>query len=146
MLPRLSGLMKIYAFFILSALFVNVAMEMVVPSPEKGRVIAEYGWCHYLAVNVRGIILLYVIFNLVGSMIYYDTNLRSVEMGFASLVLGLFLEFAFMKPDWVLHILAIKPGPVDVVALMVSVLNWYAAWGLPSYVIQRYIIRLGKRK
>ena len=146
MLPRLAGLMKIYVVFMLSALLVNVALEIVVPTPEKGRVIAEHGWGHYLAVNVRGIVLFYAVFNLVGSTIYYDTNMRSVEMGLASLVLGFFLEFAFMKPDWVLHILAMKPGPVDVVAFMVSILIWYAAWGLPSYMIQRYIMRLENRK
>ncbi len=145
MLPRLAGLMKIYAVFMLSALLVNVALEIVVPTPEKGKVIAEHGWGHYLAVNVGGIVLFYVIFNLVGSTIYYDTNLRSVEMGLASLVLGFFLEFAFMKPNWALHILAMKPGPIDVVAFIISVLNWCAAWGLPSYIIQRYIMKLGNR-
>jgi hypothetical protein len=90
---RLIKFVKVYLVFILSAVLVNVAMEIAVPTPEKARVIAEHGWGHYLTVNVRGIILFYALFNLVGGVIYNSTNLRSVEMGASSLVVGFVLEF-----------------------------------------------------
>ena len=143
MQTRLVKFVKVYLVFILSAILVNVAMEIAVPTPEKARVIAEHGWGHYLAVNVRGIILFYALFNLVGGVIYNSTNLRSVEMGASSFVVGFVLEFAFMRPEWVLHILALRVTPADVVAVIVSVFYWYVAWGLPSYMIQRYLMGLG---
>jgi len=141
---RLVKFGKVYLVFILSAILVNVAMEIAVPTPEKARVIAEHGWGHYLSVNVRGLILFYALFNLIGGVIYISTNLRSVEMGVSSLVVGFVLEFALMRPDWVLHILALRVAPADVVAVIVSMFYWYVAWGLPSYLIQRYLMSLGK--
>ncbi len=143
MQTRLVKFAKVYLVFMLSAILVNVAMEIAIPTPEKAMIIAEHGWDHYMAVNVRGIILFYAIFSLVGGVIYISTNLRSVEMGASSLVIGFVLEFAFMRPGWVLRILALRVAPADVVAVIVSVFYWYVAWGLPSYLIQRYLMGLG---
>lgn len=133
----------VYLVFVLSAVLVNVAMEIAIQTPEKAEIVAEHGWGHYLAVEVRGTILLYALFNLVGGVIYISTNLRSVEMGATSLVFGFVLEFAFMRPGWVLHILALRVVPADAVAVVVSAFYWYVAWGLPSYLIRCYVMGLG---
>jgi len=140
---RLVKFVKVYLVFVLMAVLTNAAMEIAVPTLEKAGVIAEHGWGHYLAVNVRSPILFYALFNLIGGVIYNSTNLRSVEMGVFSLVVGFVLEFAFMRPDWVLHILALRVAPADVMAVIVSMFYWYIAWGLPSYLIQRYLMGLG---
>jgi hypothetical protein len=139
---RLVKFVKVYLVFVLLAVLTNVAMEIAIPTPEKVGVIAEHGWGHYLAVNVRGLILFYALFNLIGGVIYNSTNLRSVEMGVSSLVIGFLLEFAFRRPDWVLHILALQPTPGDFVAVVVSMFYWYVSWGLPSYLIGRYLLSL----
>lgn len=144
MQSRLAKFVKVYVVFMLSSLLANVAMEIVVPTPEKGRIVAEHGWGHYLAVNVRGVVVFYAVFSLVGSTIYFDSNLRSVEMGFSSLVLGFVLEFAFMRPEWVVNTMALQLKPGDIIAILVSAFYWYVAWGLPSYLIMRYLMGLKK--
>jgi hypothetical protein len=139
---RLVKYVKVYLVFVLLAILTNVGMEIAIPTPEKAGVIAKHGWGHYLAVNVRGLILFYALFNLIGSVIYNSTNLRSVEMGVSSLAVGFVLEFAFRRPNWVLHILDLQPTPGDLVAIVVSMFYWYVSWGVPSYLIGRYLLSL----
>ena len=140
--PRLVKFVKVCLVFVLLAVLTNVAMEITVPTPETAGVVAEHGWSHYLTVNVRSLILFYALYNLIGGVIYNSTNLRSVEMGVFSLAVGFALEFAFRKPDWVHHILALQPTPGDFVGVVVSMFYWYIAWGLPSYLIGRYLLSL----
>jgi hypothetical protein len=141
---RLFKFGKIFLVFMLTALVTNVVMEIVIPTPEKGRIISKHGWGHYLIVDVRGIVLFFVLFSLTGSVIYNTTSLMSADMGVASLVIGFLLEFAFMRPDWVLHVLTLKPRPGDLVAIIVSMFYWYIAWGLPSYIVWRLLMGLEK--
>ncbi len=143
MQSRLAKFVRVYVIFMLSSLLANVTMEMIVPTPEKERIVAEHGWGH-LSVNVRGIVVFYAVFSLVGSTIYFDSNLRSVEMGVSSLVLGFVLEFAFMKPEWVVNTMALQLKPGDIIAILVSAFYWYVTWGLPSYLIMRYLMGLKK--
>ena len=144
MQTRLFKFGKIFLVFMLTALVTNVVMEIVIPTPEKGRIISKHGWGHYLIVNVRGIVLFFVLFSLTGSVIYNTTSLMSADMGVASLVIGFLLEFAFMRPDWVLHVLTLKPRTGDLVAIIVSMFYWYIAWGLPSYLVWRLLMGLEK--
>jgi len=139
---RLVKFVKVNLVFMLLAVLTNFAMEITVPTPEKAGGDAEHGWDHYLVVDVRSLILFYALFNLIGGVIYNSTNLRSVEMGVFSLTVGFVLEFAFRRPNWVLHILDLQPTPGDLVAIVVSMFYWYVSWGLPSYLIGRYLLSL----
>ena len=139
---RLVKFVKVCLVFVLLAVLTNVAMEITVLTPETAGVVAEHGWGHYLTVNVKSLILFYALFNLIGGVIYNSTNLRSVEMGVFSLAVGFALEFAFRKPDWVHHILALQPTPRDLLAIVVSMFYWYISWGLPSFLIGRYLLSL----
>jgi hypothetical protein len=140
--PRLVKFVKVNLVFVLLAVLTNVAMEIAIPTLEKAGVVVEHGWGQSLAVDVGGLILFCALFNLIGGVIYNSTNLRSVEMGVFSLGVGLILEFAFMRPDWALQILALRPTLRDLLAVVVSMLYWYISWGLPSFLIGRYLLSL----
>ena len=124
---RLVKFLEIYAVFVLSALLVNLSMELLIPTPEEKQALM--------------IIIFYMMFSFFGSLIYLLKNYRPVRMGLLSLVLGFVLEFVLMKPDWVLKIYAFNVDGDAIGAVLVTSLYWFIAWGIPSYVLHRYVFR-----
>jgi hypothetical protein len=124
---RLVRFVKIYLVFILFALLVNLSMELLIPTPEEKQ--------------ATGIIMFYMIFNLFGSLIYHLKSYRPFKMGLLSLLIGFILEFSFMRPDWVLKIYAFSIGGDVIGAVIVTSFYWFIAWGIPSYVLHRYIFK-----
>ena len=124
---RLVDFLKVYSVFILFALLVNVSMEMLIPTPEEKQ--------------LTGIVLFYLMFSFFGSAVYLLKKYRALAMGLLSLVIGFVLEFAFMRPEWVLNIYAVTISGDVVGAVVVSALYWFVAWGIPSYILHRYLFR-----
>jgi hypothetical protein len=124
---KVVNFLKIYAVFILFALLVNLSMELLIPTPEEKQ--------------ATMIIMFYMLFSLFGSLIYLLKNYRAVRMGLLSLVIGFVLEFAFMRPDWVLKIYGLNIGGDVIGAVLVTSLYWFIAWGIPSYVLHRYVFK-----
>jgi hypothetical protein len=116
-------------------------MEILLPIPEKEKIIAEHGWAYFIQYQLSAIVVFYTIFNFIGNVIFLFKNYKPVKMGMLSLIVGFILEFAFMKPDWVQNIYAIKIGEAVVGAVIISALYWFIAWGIPSYIIHNYIFK-----
>jgi len=133
MKDRIIKSLKIYAVFFLFALLINLTMEIVmkiiVNIPES--------------LDISGIIIFFSIFSFFGALIFIFKSYRPKKMGLCSLVLGFVLEFSFMKPDWVQNIYALKIGGDVIVAIIVTSFYWFIAWGIPSYVIHKYLIKSG---
>jgi hypothetical protein len=124
---RSVNFLKVYTVFILFALLVNLSMEILIPTPEEKQ--------------VAGIIMFYLIFSFFGSLIYLLKNYRPVKMGMLSFLIGFILEFAFMRPEWVLKIYGFNIGGDVIGAVLVSSLYWFIAWGIPSYALHRYLFK-----
>lgn len=116
-------------------------MEILVPTPEREKIIAEYGWANFVQSKVTGLVMFYMIFSFVGSIIFLFKFYKPIIMGILSLVIGFILEFAFMKPEWVQNICVVRIGGDDVVAVIVSALYWFIPWGMPSYIVHKYIFK-----
>jgi hypothetical protein len=119
--------LKIYAVFMLFALAVNLSMELLIPTPEQKQPL--------------GIIMFYLLFNIPGSVVFLKKSYDPLRMGLLSLVLGFVFEFTFMLPDWVRRIYAFNIDGGVIVAIAVSAFYWFIAWGAPSYVFQKYIMK-----
>lgn len=128
MKDRVINFLKIYLVFLSFALAINLPLEILVPTPEKEKIIAEYGWNLFIQYQVRAIVIFYMIFNFVGSIIFLFKIYRPIKMGVLSLIAGFILEFSFMKPDWVQNIYAIKIGGAVIGAVIVSSLYWIIPW------------------
>jgi high-affinity Fe2+/Pb2+ permease len=124
---RLVDFLKVYAVFILFALLVNLSMEILIPTAEEKQ--------------VTGIIMFYLIFSFLGSLIYLLKNYRPVKMGLLSLLIGFILEFAMMRPEWVLNIYNSNITGDVIGAVLVTSLYWFIAWGIPSYALHRFIFK-----
>ena len=126
MKAKLLKFLKIYIAFFLVAMLINLTMELTIPTPEEK--------------NAFGIITLYILFSLPGSLIFLFKNYKPQIMGLFSLVIGFFFEFAFMRPDWVMKIYALNIGE-SIGAVIISAIYWFIPWSIPTYVLQRYIIK-----
>ena len=113
--------LKIYIIFILFVLTVNLSMEMFIPTPEEKNAVA--------------IAIFYLIFSFPGSLIFLLKNYKPIRMGLLSLIIGFILEFAFMMPDWVQNIYSFNITGGVVVAVIVSAIYWFIAWGVPAYIL-----------
>lgn len=133
--------LKIYMVFLLLVLLTNLSMEILVPTPERERTIAEHGWDYFLQSKVTGIVIFYMTFNFAGSVISLLRDCGPSTMGILSFVAGFILEFAFMKPEWVMKIYAFEIGGDVVGAVIVSSFYWFIAWGLPAYIIHKFLIK-----
>jgi hypothetical protein len=127
MKEKLIKFIKIYLAFILVALLINLTMEIVIPTPEEK--------------DAVGIAMFYLMFSLPGSLILLFKNYRPLVMGLLSFVIGFLMEFAFMRPDWVMKIYSLTVGPGEIVAFIVSAVYWFIPWGIPAFILQRYIIK-----
>lgn len=127
MKEKLARFVKIYFVFILVALIINLTMEMTIPTPEEK--------------NAVGIAMFYLLFSLPGSLIFLFKNYRPLIMGMLSFVIGFLMEFAFMRPDWVMKIYSLNVGLGEIVAVIVSAVYWFIPWGIPAFILQKYIIK-----
>jgi hypothetical protein len=131
MKDKIIRFLEVYLAFIGFALLVNLSLEILIPTPEEKQ--------------MAGIIMFYILFSFLGSLIFLFKNFRPLHMGLLSLIIGFILEFAFMRPDWVQNIYAFNIsektiGPI-VVAIIVSSFYWFIAWGIPSYLIHKYLLK-----
>jgi len=76
-----------------------------------------------------GIIIFFSIFSFVGTAIFLKTSYNPRKMGILSSIIGFFLEFTIMKPEWVQNIFALKIGGDVIGAIIVSPLYWFMTWG-----------------
>lgn len=137
-MKRLTRLAKVFTIFLVASLATNLTMEITVPTPEKAALVAERGWGHYYTHQLRGLVFFNVLFSLAGSAVFIAGSYRTLEMGALSTVLGFAFESAFMRPDWVLALTALRVIPGVFAALVVSPFYWFIAWGFPAYVTHRF--------
>ena len=122
---NIKGLLTTYAVFMGFLLLVNLSMELLIPTPEEK--------------NAIGIIIFYLIFSLPGAALLLYKKCRPLMMGILSLALGFFFEFAFMKPDWVMQLYALRFTGDALGAVVVSAFYWFIAWGAPAYLHGRFL-------
>ena len=127
MKDKLIKFVKIYFVFILIALLINLTMEMTIPTPEEK--------------NAAGIAMFYMLFSLPGSLVLLLKNYKPLIMGFLSLVIGFIMEFTFMRPDWVMKIYTVQIGGDVIGAVIISAIYWFIPWSVPSFLLQRYILK-----
>jgi len=125
--------LKIYLVFILFAVWINLFLEIslrfIFEIPET--------------LDVKGIMIFFSIFNFFGALIFFFRKYKAKIMGLLSLVLGQVCEFSFMRPEWVQKIYALEIG-MDVIMpfIISSIIYWFPAWLIPSYVIHRYLKKM----
>ena len=132
MKDRIIRLLKIYAVFIMVALLINLTMELTIPTPEEK--------------NAFAIVFFYLLFSLPGSLVLLFKNYRPLKMGLLSFVIGFIFEFAFMRPDWVMKIYSLTAGPDVIGAVIISAVYWLIPWSVPTYILQKYIIKEARQK
>jgi len=126
--------LKIYALFFLFALSINLSLEIVL------RLIL---WIPE-ALDIRGIIIFFSIFSFFGTLIFFYKSYRPRKMGLLSLVFGQICEFTFMKPEWVQDFYALEISMDAIIPFILSsIIYWFPAWFIPSYIIHKYYHRLG---
>mgnify|MGYP000023412413 CR=1 FL=1 len=126
--------LKIYALFFLFALSINLSLEIVL------RLIL---WIPE-ALDIRGIIIFFSIFSFFGTLIFFYKSYRPRKMGLLSLVFGQICEFTFMKPEWVQNFYALEISMDAIMPFILSsIIYWFPAWFIPSYIIHKYCHRLG---
>ena len=125
--------LKIYLVFILFAvsinLFLEISLRFIFEIPET--------------LDIKGIMIFFSIFNFFGALIFFFRRYKAKIMGLLSLVLGQVCEFSFMRPEWVQKIYALEIG-MDVIMpfIISSIIYWFPAWLIPSYVIHRYLKKM----
>ena len=129
---------KIYLIFLLTALVINLTLELIVPTPERAKIVAEHGLEYFLLSHTKVIIIFYLIFSLIGALIYFYNNYKPLTMGILSFVVGFFLEFTLMRPDWVEDIITSSFHPGLISSVVVSAIYWFVPWGVPVYLIKKY--------
>ncbi len=125
--------LKIYIVFFLFALLINLTLEIVfrliIQIPEP--------------LDIRGIINpFFSIFSFFGSLIFFYKSYGPRKMGLLSLVFGQICEFGFMKPEWVRKFYALEISGETIAPFIISsIIYWFPAWFIPSYIIHKYIIK-----
>jgi len=117
---------KTYLVFFASSLLINVSMEALL-CPEN------------LAI-VNQIIIFYILFSLLGALVFLRKSCGPRGMGVLSFIFGFIFEFTFMLPDWVRNVYALKINMDTAAAVVVSAFYWFLAWAAPSFVIHRWAL------
>lgn len=99
MKDKVTKFLKIFLVFLLFALATNLSMEILVPTPEREKIVAEHGWAYMVQSKVTGLTIFYGIFSFVGGVVFLSKSYKPLIMGFLSFVVGFVLEFAFMNPS-----------------------------------------------
>lgn len=138
---RVIKFLVIYIVFLLFVLVVNLTLEIITPTPERAAVIAECGWECFLKEKIKGVVIFYVIFNFIGSVIFLLKNYKWKKMGQLSFIIGFILEFLLMRPDWVQNIFSFNITFSVITAVIISSLYWFGAWGAPAYLLHKFILK-----
>ena len=141
MKDKVTKFLKIFLVFLLFALATNLVMEILVPTPEREKIVAEHGVAYMVQSKVVGLTFFYGLFSFVGGVVFLFKSYKPLIMGFLSFVVGFVFEFAFMNPEWVQKISALQVGGDVVVAVIVSAFYWFIPWGVPSYIFHRWIFK-----
>ncbi|MHA1506729.1 MAG: hypothetical protein ACTSR0_06080 [Candidatus Asgardarchaeia archaeon] len=125
---RIINFLKVYSIFMFFALVINLFLEIslrfILEIPEP--------------LDVLGVVIFFSIFNFLGALVFSIKRYTPSRMGLLSLILGQFLEFTFMKPEWVLRMSAFEFSGETIAPFMItSIFYWFPAWAIPSYVIQK---------
>ena len=128
---------KIWAIFLLYVFVLDITLELLL-SPENHAFISEYGWETFLQRRFFGILIFYIIFNTLGSFILFRKEYEPKKMGILSLVIAMFLEFTFMRPEWVENIYTSSISGDTVGAFAVTTIFWFSTWYVPSYIAKRF--------
>lgn len=120
---------KVYVIFALFALVFNLGLELLI-SPENRAVMEEQGVGWFLKHVLGGIFLFYLLYDVLGTALFF--KLSPKYLGLASMLIGMFLEFTFMKPDWVVHF--------NIGGFLVSSLFWFLTWYGPAKIIDYWHI------
>lgn len=124
--------LELYGVFILFALVLNLTLEILL------RVVADVPE----PLDILGIIMFFSLFDLAGAGILFRTGWRAKRMGILSMVGGQFLEFTFMRPEWVMRMCALEFSGETIAPFVISsVLYWFPAWALPSYFAHRMVLK-----
>jgi len=126
---KITRFLKIYLVFIVSALVINLFLEIIFrflfEIPEE--------------LDIFGILLFFSIFNLFGTVILFFRNYNPIKMGLLSLIFGQILEFTFMRPEWVLRMYAFEFSGETITSFVISsILYWFPAWLIPSFILHKY--------
>ena len=146
--------LKIYLVFWVFAVIVSVViMEILLGSliiPERQEFVAEHGMMRYSFEMMFGTTLFYAIFSFFGSLIFHLKKYDYKKMGLLSLFLGFILEFTVLQPSipegkgsgasWVQGWRSLEITGETIAGTIISAFYWFIAWGIPSYIIHRYLI------
>ena len=142
---RILHFLKVYLIFALVAVSVNVMfMELIIApliAPEHQKIIAEYGWEYFISNIIFGATILFMLLSLVGTVLFLKTNYTAKRMGILSIICGFALEFAFMQPEWAQDILSLSITGDAIGAVIVSSLYWFIPWGIPTYILHKYLTK-----
>ena len=115
--------LKIYLIFMLCFFLFNLTIELLVHPVEIG------------------IVVFYLMFHFIGSIIFLIKNYGPKQMGALSLVAGFIMEFTFMQPDWIHKIYTYNLEWGLIVTLAITAFYWFMAWAIPSYIIHKYFTK-----
>lgn len=134
MQKKFTKFLKIYLVFLLVALAVNLTLELIVPTPEKAKIVSEYGLNYFLTHHARRIIIFYLGFSAIGALILLYKKYSFLKMGFLSFIIGFIFEFTFMQPDWVQNIYALEISGAVIATVIISALYWFVPWSVPVLI------------
>ena len=141
---EVADFLKIYLTFLSLSLLINLLLlEIIFGStaiPEYKEEIEQKGWWRFFCEMLLGVSIFYALFSLAGSLVFIKERYEPKKMGLLSVALGLLLEFAFMRPDWVQNIYALRIGGSEAVAVILSSLYWFIPWSVPSYLLNEFIL------
>ena len=140
--------LKIYTVFLLCAFLVHVLILEVLIAPslveERREFVSEHGVRPYIEFTL-GATILYAIFNIPGSLIFYFKKFNPKRMGVLSLIFGFILEFSRVLPgseeggaSWVQEWYNLEITGGTIVGTIISGLYWFAVWAIPTFIIQKY--------
>lgn len=123
--------------FLIASFVINLTMKVVITAPEKMVFVEEHAAGYYYTNTTRGIVVFYAFYSVFGSLVFITTSYRTIKMGVLSMFLGFFLDFALMKPGWVLDFAYLQVIPGSVLAFAVSILSWFVSWAAPTYITHK---------
>jgi hypothetical protein len=136
MKDKTATFLKVFLVFFIPVLVLNLTGELTI-SPENKIRIAENGWAEFIQEQVVGVVVLYILTGLIGTIVFLRTRLKWVVLGSLSLAIGAVLEFAFMRPQWVQDVFALHMDAGVMIAVVISALYWFIIWGLPAFLLAK---------
>jgi len=127
--PFIWKYLKIYTVFVFSSFGINLVMEITfrffLEIPEK--------------LDILGTSVFFLIFSFFGALIFFHKRYTPIKMGLLSLFFGQFLEFTFMRPEWVIRFYSLEFTEESIIPFIISsLIYWFPAWLIPSYILHRF--------